>query len=388
MYKVKTMNAIAPSGLDVLREAGCAVSAEEAAPEALLIRSAKLHDMLFNPELLCISRAGIGVDNIPIDRCTEAGIAVFNTPGANAEAVKELLVCALLLASRDVVGGIEWVRSLSGAGDTLPAQVEAGKKQFIGPEISGKKLGVIGLGAIGSKVANIALQLDMEVYGYDPYLSVASAWNLSSKVKNCPDLDMLLRTCDYVTMHIHCTPETRHLLNAAAFEKMKPGMRVLNLARGELVDDDAMIAALDSGRVAAYVTDFPNDRIVGHPGVVAFPHLGASTPEAEEKCAVMAARELVDYLRNGNIANSVNFPNATLDRLGKSRLCLLHKNQPGMLNRFLEKIASRDINVEHMLNKARGELAYTIFDTTTALDPALAAEMEAIPGVIRVRLLG
>ena len=388
MYKVRTMNAIAPCGLDILREADFAVSESEEAPEGLLIRSAKLHDMSFNDGLLCISRAGIGVDNIPIDRCTEAGIAVFNTPGANAEAVKELLVCALLLSSRDVVGGIEWVKSLAGAGDELPALVEKGKKQFIGPEIAGKKLGVIGLGAIGSRVANIALRLDMEVYGYDPFLSVQSAWNLSSKVKNCPDLDMLLRSCDYITMHIHCTDATRHLLNAAAFAKMKPGMRVLNLARGELVDDEALLAAMDAGQVASYVTDFPNDTIVGHKGVVAFPHLGASTPEAEEKCAEMAAKELVDYLLNGNIQNSVNFPTATLDRLGESRLCLLHRNKPGMLNRFLEKIAARDINVEHMLNKARGELAYTIFDTTTALTEELADEMRAIPGVIRVRLLG
>ena len=388
MYNIQTKNVIAERGLEVLTQAGCTVGPEVQPPNALLIRSAKLHDMAFNPELLCIGRAGIGVDNIPVDRCTEAGIAVFNAPGGNADSVKELLLCALTMASRDIVGAIDWVRSLASEGDAIPALVEKGKNAFTGPEISGKKLGVIGLGAIGSRVANAALRLDMEVYGYDPYLSVDSAWNLSSKIHHITDLDELFRTCDYLTMHIHYTPETRHYLNAEAFAKMKPGVRILNFARGELVDDDALLAALDRGHVARYVTDFPNAKVVGVPNVVALPHMGATTPEAEEKCAVMAAREVLDYLKNGNIRNSVNFPNATLDRLGESRLCLLHKNKPGMLNQFLEIIAAGDVNVEHMLNKARGELAYTIFDTTTALDETVARQMRAIPGVTRVRLLG
>ncbi len=387
MYKIRTMNNIADKGLDVFRGAGHEIGPDTEAPDALLIRSAKIRDMEFNPELLCIGRSGIGYDNIPVDRCTEAGIAVFNTPGANAESVKELLVCALTMASRDIIGAVEWVKSLDGQGDAIPALVEKGKNAFVGPEISGKKLGVIGLGAIGSRVANAALRLDMEVCGYDPYLSVDSAWNLSSKVQHVTDLDALFRSCDYITMHIHCTPETRHYLNAAAFAKMKPGMRILNFARGELVDDEALLEAMDSGVVARYVTDFPNQTILGHKNVIALPHLGATTPEAEEKCAVMAAKELLDYLKNGNITNSVNFPNATLDRLGESRLCLLHRNQPGMLNRFLEIIAAGNVNVEHMLNKARGEIAYTIFDTATALDEAVAAQMRAIPGVQRVRLL-
>ena len=387
MYKVKTMNAIAQQGLDVLTEAGLEVSPALEAPEGLLIRSAKLHDVEFNKELLCIGRAGIGVDNIPIDRCTEAGIAVFNTPGANAESVKELLTCALMMASRDVVGAIEWVNSLAGQGDAIPALVEKGKKEFTGPEISGKKLGVIGLGTIGSKVAYVAQKLDMEVYGYDPYLSVASAWNLSSKVKRVTDLDMMLRTCDYITMHIHYTPQTRHYLNAERFAKMKPGMRVLNLSRGELVDDDAMIAALENGQVARYVTDFPNAKLVGRKNVVCMPHIGASTPEAEDKCAIMGAQEVRDYLLHGNILNSVNLPNAILDRMGESRLCIIHKNQPKMLNQFLEMIADENINVEHMLNKARGDIAYTIFDTNTDLEDAMAQRMAAVPGVIRVRLI-
>ena len=387
MYKVKTMNATAQQGLDILTEAGLEVSPEIAAPEGMLIRSAALHDMEFNKELLCISRAGIGVDNIPIDRCTEAGIAVFNTPGANAESVKELLVCALMMASRDVIGAIDWVRSLAGQGDAIPSLVEKGKKAFIGPEISGKKLGVIGLGTIGAKVANIAQKLDMEVYGYDPYLSVASAWNLSSKVKRVTDLDMMLRTCDYITMHIHYTPQTRHYLNAERFAKMKPGMRVLNLSRGELVEDDAMIAALENGQVARYVTDFPNEKLVGRKNVVCMPHIGASTPEAEDKCAIMGAQEVRDYLLDGNILNSVNLPNAQLDRLGESRLCIIHKNQPKMLNQFLLMIAEENINVEHMLNKARGDIAYTIFDTNTNLEETMAQRMAAVPGVIRVRLI-
>ena len=387
MYKVLTKNAIAESGQDVLRKADIAVGAEIESPDAMLIRSAKLHDTVFNDELLAIGRAGIGVDNIPIDRCTQAGIAVFSTPGANAESVKELVLSALTLASRDVIGAVEWVNSLAGQGEAIPALVEKGKKAFVGPEISGKRLGVIGLGAIGSRVANAALRLDMEVSGYDPYLSVDSAWSLSGKVEHVKDLDKLYATCDYLTMHIHSTPETYHYMDAAAFTKMKPGVRILNLARGELVDDDALLEALDSGRVARYITDFPNEKLVGHKNVVCFPHLGASTPEAEEKCAIMAARELVDYLLNGNVRNSVNFPAAVLDRQGESRLCLFHENKPGMLNAFLARIAGSGVNVEHMLNKARGNLAYTIFDTAPAVDEAMAQEMRAVDGVIRVRLL-
>ena len=387
MYKVKTMNNIAPSGLAVLENAGFAVSADETAPEAYLIRSAKLHDTVFNPELLCIGRAGIGVDNIPVERCAKEGIAVFNTPGANAEAVKELVVCSLLLASRDIVGGVEWVHTLKDEGDAIPTLVEKGKNAFVGPEISGKRLGVIGLGAIGSRVAKAALQLDMEVCGYDPYLSVDAAWNLSSRIEHVRTLDALFQKCDYITMHLHVTPETRHIINRESIAKMKSGMRILNFARGELVDNDAIAEALESGQVARYVTDFPHARLAGVKNVVAMPHLGASTPESEEKCALMAAREVADYLQNGNIRNSVNLPEAVLDRLGESRLCLLHKNQPKMLNQFLELIAEENINVEHMLNKARGELAYTIFDTSTPVDEAMAQKLRAVPDVYRVRLL-
>ena len=387
MFKIKTMNNIAPQGLDVLLNAGCEAGPDVEAPQALLIRSAKLHDTVFNPELLCIGRAGIGYDNVPVERCTGEGIAVFNTPGANAESVKELVLSALTLASRDVIGAADWVRSIADKGAEIPALVEKGKKDFVGPEISGKRLGVIGLGAIGSRVANAALRLDMDVAGYDPFLSVDSAWNLSGQVEHVKDLNVLYSTCDYLTMHIHLTPETEHYLNAEAFAKMKPGIRILNFSRGELVDDDALVEALESGQVARYVTDFPNEKLAGRKNVVALPHLGACTPEAEEKCAVAAARAILDYLRNGNVRNSVNLPTAELDRLGESRLCLLHVNKPGMLNAFLEIIAKDGVNVEHMLNKARGDLAYTIFDTSTPLDEKVADEMRAIPGVTLVRLL-
>ncbi|MBR4579101.1 MAG: phosphoglycerate dehydrogenase [Oscillospiraceae bacterium] len=387
MYKIQTMNKIAPRGTDILAAAGCQVGPDLTGADALLVRSAKLHDVEFDPSLLCIGRAGIGVDNIPLDRYTAANIAVFNTPGANAEGVKELLVCALTLASRDIIGGESWVRSLADQGDKLPAAVEKGKSAFAGPELNGKKLGVIGLGAIGSKVANAALKLDMEVYGYDPFLSVEAAWSLSSKVHHVTDLDTLYRTCDYFTMHIHATKETFHYMDAAAFAKMKPGARIMNFARGELVDDDALLEAIRNGQVAKYVTDFPNAKIVGQKGVIALPHLGASTPESEEKCAAMAARELLDYLENGNVTNSVNFPAASLERMGDCRLCILHDNKPGMLNQFLEKIAGENANVEHMLNKARGDIAYTLFDITPALSDATAEALRAIPGVRLVRLL-
>lgn len=387
MYKIKTMNAIASKGLEILRNAGCAVGPDTDQPQALLIRSAVLHGASFGPELLCIARAGAGTNNIPVDSCAQEGIVVFNTPGANAEAVKEMAICALLLASRDVLGGVEWVQSILDQKDQVPALVEREKNRFIGPELSGKSLGVIGLGAVGARVANAALNLDMDVYGYDPYLSVDAAWNLSSKVRHVTDVNVIYRNCDYISIHVPYMPSTHHTLNRDTLGKMRPGVRVLNLARGELVDDEAMLEALESGKVARYVTDFPNAQIAGAKNVVAFPHLAATTPEAEEKCAVMAAEQILDYLQNGNIRNSVNLPNASLDRLGASRLCIFHKNQPKMLNQFLEIIAERNINVEHMLNKARGDYAYTIFDTGVLLDETMVRRVQDVPGVTRVRLL-
>ncbi|MGI5936987.1 MAG: 3-phosphoglycerate dehydrogenase family protein [Oscillospiraceae bacterium] len=387
MYKIKTMNKIAPAGLDILEKAGCHISDREENPDAIMVRSADLHDYEFNPELACIARAGAGTNNIPIQRCTEAGIVVFNTPGANAEAVKELCICALLMASRDILGGIEWVRSIADKGDEVAAMVEKGKSSFAGPELAGKTLGVIGLGAVGAKIANTALAMGMEVYGYDPYLSVDAAWQLSRKVKHAHDLDTIYRNCDYITLHVPYNPETHHMINAEAISKIRDGVRIINLARGELVCDEDMIAALDSTKVARYVTDFPNGVIAGLPNVVPIPHLGASTPESEEKCAIMAAKEILDYLENGNITNSVNLPSVCLDRMGVSRLCVIHRNVPRMIQRFLDFIGRKDINVEHMINKPRGEYAYTIIDTGTKINGEIADSIRAMDGVFRVRVL-
>ena len=388
MYKIKTLNKIAAEGLDIVKAAGVEIDDESQSPEAIMVRSAKMHEMEFDDNLLCIARAGAGTNNIPLDRCAEKGIVVFNTPGANAEAVKELVICALLMASRDVVGGIEWVHGISDKGDDIPAMVEKGKSSFTGPEIAGKTLGVVGLGAIGAKIANTALELGMNVYGYDPFLSVDAAWNLSRNVIHATDLDTIYRNCDYITLHVpYIKDQTHHMLNKEAFEKMKDGVRIINLARGELVDDTALLDAIDTAKVARYVTDFPNAITAKAPNVIPMPHLGASTPESEEKCAVMAAREAVDYLLNGNITHSVNLPCATLDRMGESRVCILHKNVPRMLNHFLDLIGEANLNVSHMINKQRGDYAYTIIDTDTAIGGDIPTAIKDMEDVIRVRVL-
>ena len=386
MFEIKTMNNIAQQGLDELAAYDLTLNTAAENPDGLLIRSAKLHDAVFGDRLLAIARAGVGTDNVPVDRCTEAGIAVFNTAGANAEAVKELALCALLLASRDIVGGIEWVKSLQGQSG-IAATVEKGKSAYVGPEINGKTLGIIGLGAIGSLVANAAAELGMTVYGYDPYMSVDAAWRLNSIVKHAADLDTIFRESDYIMVQVHCNDETRHMLSSEQFSKMKDGIRIINLARGELVDDDAMISAIDVGKVARYVTDFPNDRLVGIANVVAMPHLGASTPESEEKCAVMAARELADYLYNGNIKNGVNLPNVKLERAGVARICVIHKNVPRMINRFLDLIGEQNINVEHMINKPRGDVAYTIIDTGSDISAEIEQKIGDMDEVMRVRVI-
>lgn len=387
MYKVKTLNNISELGLDELIGAGCEAGNNIAAPDGIIVRSADMHEYVFNPELLCVARAGAGTNNIPIQRCTDAGIVVFNTPGANSEAVKELCICALLMASRDVVGGVEWVRSIAGCGDEVPQMVEKGKSSFTGPEISGKTLGVVGLGAVGAKIANTALSLGMKVYGYDPYLSVDAAWQLSRQVNHALDLDTVYKTCDYITLHVPYIPDTHHMINAQAFSKMRDGVRIINLARGELVCDEDMLAALDTAKVARYVTDFPNGTLAGTPNVVPLPHLGASTPESEEKCAVMAARELLEYLESGNISNSVNMPSIALDRMGESRLCVIHKNVPRVITRILDLIGGRDINIENMINKQRGEYAYTMIDTGTKLDEEITGEIQSLADIIRIRVL-
>ena len=381
------MNAISEHGTAALQKRGCEVGPQVENPDAMLIRSANLHDMDFGPELLAIGRAGAGYNNIPIERCAEAGIVVFNSPGANAEAVKEQEIASLVMASRDMIGAIDWVRSIADRGDEIPALVEKGKSSFAGPELLGKTLGVIGLGAIGALVANIALELGMVVWGYDPFMSVDAAWKLSREVLHADDVDTIFREADYISINVPYNEQTHHMLDDAAFAKMKRGVRIVNESRAEVVDDEAMTRALDCGRVAKYVTDFPNKVILRAPNVIAMPHLGACTPESEDRCAEMAAMELYDYLLNGNIKNSVNLPDATLSRMGVCRLCVLHRNVPRMITRILDYISERNINVEHMINKPRGEYAYTIVDLGDRIGEEIAAPLRAMPEVLRVRIL-
>ena len=387
MLKIRTMNTISPLGTGLLAEHGCEVGPEVESPDALLIRSADLHDMDFGRDLLCIVRAGAGVNNIPIDRCTEEGIAVFNSPGANADATKEMVIFEMLLASRDMLGSIEWVKSIAGRGAEIPALVEKGKSAFAGPELCGKSLGVIGLGAVGALVANTALQLGMTVRGYDPYMSVDAAWRLSRHVIHVDYAEEIFRSSDYISLNVPYTESTHHMIDATALSYMKPGVRIMNESRAEVVDDDAMLEAIASGRVGKYVTDFPNEKLIGKKNVICTPHLGACTPESEEKCAVMAAQELYDYLVNGNIKNSVNLPNATLERLGKSRLCVIHRNVPNMINSILDLVSARNINVEHMLNKPRGAYAYTMMDLSEKVNGEITGQLSQQPNVLRVRVL-
>lgn len=388
MYRIKTLNKIAAAGLDQLDKGRFQVGDNVENEDGILVRSAKMHDYVFPDALRCIARAGAGTNNIPIDRCSEAGIVVFNTPGANANAVKELVIAAMLIASRDVLGGADWVQEQAHTpGVAIAAAVEKGKSAFLGPELYRKTLGVIGLGAIGALVANIALSLGMDVYGYDPFLSVDSALRLDRHVHVVKNVDELYKVSDYITIHVPYTAQTKDFINAEAINKMKGQVRVLNLARGELVCDDDMIAALESGRVAKYVTDFPNDKIATVRNVVALPHLGASTPESEENCAVMAVRQLEDYLVNGNIRNSVNMPDLSQEWSGISRLCLIHKNVPAMLTQIMSTLSKDGINVENMTNKSRKDYAYTMVDVNTRINDTVAGELRAIPGVIRVRVL-
>ena len=386
MFRIKTLNKISPAGLSVLDKSRFTVSDDAENEDGILVRSADMQDYPFPENLRAIARAGAGTNNIPIARCSEAGIVVFNTPGANANAVKELALCGLLLCSRDIPGAIRWVRRQAEEGEVAPV-VEKGKAAFAGPELYRKTLGVIGLGAIGSLVANAAVDLGMEVVGYDPYLSVASALRLSPHVRVVSALPELYRQADYLTIHIHCTPETTGFLNAEAIAAMKPGARVLNLARGALVEDDAMLAALDSGRIAAYVTDFPTSRLVASPHVIAMPHLGASTPESEQNCAAMAVDTLRDYLESGNIRSSVNLPEMTMDRSGVQRLCVLHKNVPGMLANITSLFGRDGVNVENLSNKSRGDYAYTMVDLGSKVGDNVIEDVRRTANVIRVRSL-
>lgn len=387
MYHIQTLNKISAAGLKRFDPEHYQVSDSQTNPEGIMVRSANLLGMDFPSELLAIARAGVGVNNIPIERCSEAGIAVFSTPGANANAVKELVLCAMLIGSRDIPGALNWVREQAASGVEVSTVVEKGKSAFVGPEIFRKTLGVVGLGAIGSLVANAAIQLGMDVYGYDPFLSVDAALRLDHHIHIVKDIRDLYKRSDYVTFHIHCTDQTRGMVDADAIASMKRGIRVINLARGEIVQDDAMIPALETGRVAAYITDFPNNRLLAAPHVVAMPHLGASTPESEQNCAVMAADELKDYLETGNVRNSVNLPAVSMTPSGVMRLCILHKNVPGMLANITTLFGRDGVNVENLSNKSKGDWAYTMVDLAAHIGDDVLQDVRAMEHVVRVRAI-
>ena len=386
MYKIQTLNKISKKGLSVL-DANYNIADEMENPDGIILRSFKMHDMELPKSLRAVARAGAGVNNIPIDKCTEQGVVVFNTPGANANAVKELVLAGLFLASRKIVDGIKWVDTLKGEGDNISSLVEKGKSGFAGPEIAGKTLGVVGLGAIGVRVANDAHHLGMNVVGYDPFLSVDAAWSLTRYAHKANSLDELLETADYITIHVPATPTTKGMFNSEAFAKMKKGARLLNFSRGELVDEKDLLTALDNGDVATYITDFGSDALIGKENVVCMPHLGASTPESEENCAVMAAAEIKDFLENGNIKNSVNFPNCDMGVAQGDRLTILHKNVPSMIKNITDVISTDGVNIANMLNKSKGDNAYTMIDIDGKCDNAIIKDLEEMADVIKVTLL-
>lgn len=384
MINIKTLNKIAACGTDLFDKAKYTVGDEVNNPEAILVRSAKMHDMEMPESLIAIARAGAGVNNIPVEDCAKKGICVFNTPGANANGVKELAILGLLLSSRKVAEAIDWAKGLKGNGAEVGKMVEKGKSQFVGPEIMGKTLGLVGLGAIGGKLANAAVSLGMNVIGYDPFLSVTAALHLKPQVKVVKNVDELYAASDYISLHLPFNAETKGSVNADVFAKMKDGARLLNFARGELVDTPALLAALESGKLAKYVTDFPNDDVIGVDGVVAIPHLGASTPESEDNCAVMAANELIDYIENGNIKNSVNYPNVELNKTGDMMLCVMHGNIPEFISKLTAVISKDGANIENFVHKTKGEYAYSMIDITGTVD---IDAIKAVDGVIRVRAL-
>ena len=383
MKNIYCFNAISKYGTDRLTD-DYAMTDDLAKADGVLVRSAVLHETEFGDSLLAIARAGAGVNNIPLDRCANEGIVVFNTPGANANGVKELVIAGLLLAARDVVGGIEWCK-----GDAnIAKSVEKAKKAFAGYEIKGKKLGVIGLGAIGAEVANTAAALGMEVYGYDPYISINAAWALSRDVKHITSVDTIYQECDYITVHVPLLDSTKGMINAETIGQMKDGVVVLNFARDLLVDDDAMAAALEAGKVRRYVTDFPNPKSVAMKNVIAIPHLGASTEESEDNCAKMAVEELMDYLENGNIRNSVNYPNCDMGVCrAASRVAVLHLNVPNMIGQITGILASGNVNISDMTNKSRDKYAYTLLDLENPADEGMVEKLKAIKGVLRVRVI-
>lgn len=387
MYQVKLFNKISKAGTGLLtpEKYTCADDFEDY--DAILVRSAKLHDLDFPKSLKCIARAGAGVNNIPLDKCTENGIVVFNTPGANANAVKELVICALLLSSRDIVGGANWAKTLAGNGDAIGTMAEKGKSNFAGCEIAGKTLGVIGLGAIGIKVANAALALGMEVIGYDPYLSVDAALKLQRGVRYTTEINDLFTESDYVTVHVPLMDATRGIVGADAVAMMKDGVRILNFARDGLCDQKAIIDGLESGKIAAYCCDFASEEMLAQPHALCLPHLGASTAESEDNCAVMAAQEIMDYLENGTIRNSVNFPNLKVPREADIRICIMHRNIPNLIAKLSTVLSDRGINIENMGSRPRGEVAYTIMETNDELSDETKAALQAVEGVISFRVI-
>ncbi len=382
MKNIKLMNKIAKIGTDIFDRSVYEVGDNVDAPVGMMVRSAALHDLEFNKELLCIARCGAGVNNIPVDRCAEEGIVVFNTPGANANGVKELSIAALMLASRNIVGGINWATSLKGT-EGVAKQVEAGKSKFAGCEIKGKTLGVIGLGAIGGMVANAASDLGMTVYGCDPFMTVNAAWNISANIKKAATFEDIYKNCDYISLHVPATKDTKGMINAETIAMMKDGVKIINLARADLVISQDIKAAIESGKVSSYVVDFPTDDTVGVDGIVTIPHLGASTGESVDNCAVMAANQLVDFLENGNIVNSVNYPNVTLARGADHRICIMHKNIPGAISKFTTALSDDGINIEHMANGSKGDYAYTIIETNSAL-AHIVDTIKAVDGTIKV----
>ena len=387
MFHIKTLNKISPLGMEKFDRSIYAWGDDIENPEAIMVRSASMHDMDMPESLLAIARAGAGVNNIPLDKCAEQGIVVFNTPGANANAVKELVLLGLLLSSRKIAPAMEWVQTLKGQGAEVGKLVEKGKSNFVGPELKGKKLGVIGLGAIGVLVANAAISLGMTVYGYDPYLSVDAAWGMHTSVIHATSLRDIYENCDYISLHVPCNTETKGMINASSISMMKTGVRILNFARGELVAEEDILSALDEKKVTVYVTDFPTDAQIGHNGVVALPHLGASTPESEDNCAEMAADELITYLENGNIVNSVNYPNVSLPKSGKMRFCVLHKNVSGALSKISTVFSDAGINIENMINGSKKDYAYTIVDLGQKVDANFADKLMADSDVIKVRVI-
>jgi D-3-phosphoglycerate dehydrogenase len=387
MLNIQKLNSISPVYQGILSEAEYNVAYEVENPDAIMVRSASMHDMAINDNLLCVGRAGAGVNNIPLDKMAEHGVVVFNSPGANANAVKELVLAGLLLASRKIADGIEWCKGLKPGELSVEKQVEAGKKQFVGPELAGKTLGVVGLGAIGLQVANAGVSLGMDVLGYDPYISVDNAWRLSRSVRHSMSLDEILENSDYITLHVPLTDDNRGLIDAAAISRMKNTAALLNFARGPLVNVSDVKEALEQGQLRVYVTDFPEEALIGARNVVLTPHLGASTPESEENCVRMVARQMHDYIKYGSIVNSVNYPNCALSKPTMPRISILHKNVPNVLGAITGVISAEGLNIENMVNQSRGRYAYTVLDVDTKPSVLLRSKLLALDTIFRARLL-